>query len=163
MKLLQRNRRQEGSGSDDYYTQRPLPDGAPAPQPEHEEPTAADPRLRDLSKRDYVAILRRAIRKFNDDHMTNIAAALAYYSFLAIPATLMVAVGLFSLFAGPHAVTTFIDKLHGILPGQARSLLEGSLKNLTRHKGTGITVLSIGGVLAVWSLTSAMQHLMWAL
>jgi membrane protein len=110
-----------------------------------------------------VAILRRAFKKFKEDHMTNIAAALAYYAFLAIPAALMVAVGLFSLLAGPHAVTTLIGKLHGILPGQASSLLEGSLKNLTQHKGTGITVLSIGGVLAFWSLTGAMQNLMWAL
>jgi len=127
-------------------------DAAPEPQPE-----------RHLLGRDYVAILRRAFRKFREDHMTNIAAALAYYAFLAIPAVLLVAVGLFSLLAGPHAVTTLIGKLHGILPAQASSLLEDSLKNLTRQKGTGITVLSVGGVLAFWSLTGAMQHLMWAL
>src|SRR5439155_997393 len=51
---------------------------------------------------------------------------------------------------------------HGVVPGQAASLLEGSMKTLTQHKGTSITVLSIGGVLAVWSLTGAMQNLMWA-
>jgi membrane protein len=60
-------------------------------------------------------------------------------------------------------VTTLIDKLHGIVPSQASSLLEESLKNMTQHKGTGIAVLSIGGVLALWSLTGAMQNLMWAL
>ena len=48
--------------------------------------------------------------------MTNLAAALAYYAFLAIPAALLVAAGLFGLLAGPHAVTTVIDKLHGIIP-----------------------------------------------
>jgi membrane protein len=53
--------------------------------------------------------------------------------------------------------------VHGVLPGQARSLLESSLKNMTRHNGTAITVLSVGGVLAFWSLTGAMQNLMWAL
>jgi membrane protein len=120
-------------------------------------------RERPSSVHDYVAILRQALKKFANDHMTNIAAALAYYAFLAIPAALMVAVGLFSLLAGPHAVTTLLGKLHGILPAQAISLLDGSLKNLTQNKGTGITILSIGGVLAFWSLTGAMQHLMWAL
>jgi membrane protein len=164
MKLLQRrrSRRQENDNSAEYNAERPLPDEAPKPQPEHEEPRLADPGPRDLSKRDYLAILRRALKKFNQDHMTNIAAALAYYAFLAIPAALMIAVGLFGLLAGPNAVTTVIGKLHGVVPGQATSLLEGSLKTLTQHKGTSITVLSIGAVLALWSLTSAMQNLMWA-
>src|SRR5205085_3470922 len=60
-------------------------------------------------------------------------------------------------------VTTVIGKLHGIVPGQATSLLDSSLRNMVHNKGTGITVLSIGGVLAFWSLTGAMQNLMWAL
>src|SRR5204862_76689 len=83
--------------------------------------------------RDFLAVIRRAFKKFNGDHMTSIAAALAYYAFMAIPAALLVAVGVFGLFAGPNAITTVIDKLNGILPGQATSLLEGSLKNLTQH------------------------------
>ena len=33
---------------------------------------------------------------------------------------------------------------------------------MTHNKGTGITVLSIGGALALWSLTGAMQNVMWA-
>jgi len=163
MKLLQRNRRTEPETSDDYYVERPLPDEAPEPQPEHEEPRLAEPGPSDLSKRDYLAVLRRAFKEFSNDHMTNIAAALAYYAFLAIPAALMVAVGLFSLLAGPSAVTTLIGKLHGIVPGQATNLLQGSLKNMTQHKGTAISILTIGGVLAFWSLTGAMQNLMWAL
>jgi membrane protein len=158
-----RRQRQERRTDDDYYEERPVPDEAPEPQAEREEPQLADPGPTDLSKRDYVAVVRRAVKEFSRDHMTNIAAALAYYAFLAIPAALMAAVGVFSLVAGPHAVTTLIGKLHGILPGQATSLLEGSLRNMTQHKGTGITVLSIGGVLAFWSLTGAMQNVMWAL
>src|SRR5438067_3540140 len=163
MKLLQRNRRTEHDTSGDYYAERPLPDEAPEPLPEHEEPRLAEPGPSDLSKRDYLAILRRGFKEFSNDHMTNIAAALAYYAFLAIPAALMVAVGLFSLLAGPSAVTTLIGKLHGIVPGQAASLLQGSLKNMTQHKGTALSILTIGGVLALWSLTGAMQNLMWAL
>jgi membrane protein len=161
MKLLQRHRERQRE-ADDYYEERPLPEDAPEPQPEHEEPRVAEPGPRDLSKRDYLAIVRRAIKEFSSDHMTSIAAALAYYAFLAIPAALMVAVGVFGLVAGPSAVGTVIDKLNGILPGQATSLLEGSLKNLTRHKDTGVAVLSVGSVLALWSVTGAMQNVMWA-
>jgi membrane protein len=135
---------------------------APEPQPEHHEQRLHDPGPTDLSTGDYLAILRRSLKRFNRDHMTNIAAALAYYAFLAIPSALMIAVGVFSLIAGPHAITTLIGKLHGIVPSQATNLLDSSLRNMTQHKGAGIAVLSIGGVLALWSLTGAMQNLMWA-
>jgi membrane protein len=162
MKLLQRKSSRADARSDEYHAERPPADEAPEPQPEHGEPRIADPGLTDLSKRDYFAILRRAIKKFNQDHMTNIAAALAYYAFLAIPSALLIAVGLFGLFAGPNAVSTVIEKVHGIVPAQATTLLEGSLKTMTQHKGTSITVLVIGGLLAFWSLTGAMQNLMWA-
>jgi membrane protein len=136
---------------------------APEPQPEHDEPRLEDPGPTDLSKRDYLAIVKRAFKKFNRDHMTSIAAALAYYAFLAIPATLLIVAGLFGLFAGPSAVTTVIDKLHGIVPAQATQLLKGSLQNLTQNQGTSITVLAVGGAFALWSVTGAMQNVMWAL
>jgi membrane protein len=161
MKLL-RNNRQTHETTDDYYDERPLPDEAPEPQPEHREERMDDPGATDLSKHDYGAIVKRAFKAFNRDHMTNIAAALAYYAFLAIPSALLIAVGVFSLVAGPNAVTTLVDKLHSVMPGQATSLLEGSLRTMTQHRGTGITVLSIGAVLALWSLTGAMQNIMWA-
>src|SRR5437764_4609397 len=65
MKLLGKHRHEQ---RDDYYEERPLPDEAPQPQPEHREPRLEEPRPTDLSKRDYLAILRRAFGKFNQDH-----------------------------------------------------------------------------------------------
>jgi membrane protein len=158
MKLLSRSRSDEAADAG-----RPPPAEAPAPQPEPDEPRLEDPGPGDLSKRDYVAILERAAKQANADHITSLAAALAYYAFLAIPATLLIAAGLFGLIAGPDAVTTVIDKLHGIIPGQASSLLEGSLRRLTEKQGTSITLVAVGGVLALWSLSGAMQNVMWAL
>jgi membrane protein len=155
-------RRERPAETDDYYEERPEPDEVIEPQPERHEPQHPDPGLSDLTKQDYVAIFKRAFKRFTGDHMTNIAAALAYYAFLAIPSVLLVAVGVFSLFAGPHAISTVIDKLNGVIPGQATSLLKGSLTTMTQHKGTGVAVLGIGGLLALWSLTGAMQNVMWA-
>jgi membrane protein len=147
---------------------RPLPDeapleDAPQPQPEPSEPTLRDPGPTDLSKRDYLAILKRAFKEANKDHVTNLAAALAYYAFLAIPSALLIAAGVFSLVAGPHAVTTIVDKLGSIIPSQAQTLLEGSLRRMTQRQATGATIAGIGGALALWSLGGAMQNLMWAL
>jgi membrane protein len=147
---------------------RPQPDEAPLedvpePQPERRERSLSDPGVTDLSKRDYVAILKRAVKEANRDHITNLAAALAYYAFLAIPSALLIAAGVFSLVAGPHAVSTIIDKLGTIIPGQAQTLLSGSLRRMTEHQAQGAIVAGIGGALALWSLGGAMQNLMWAL
>jgi len=136
---------------------------APEPEPELEEPRLADADPTDLSKRDYVAILKRAVKRANKDHVTSLAAALAYYAFLAIPAALLLAAGLFGLLADPSAVTTIIKDLHGIVPSQVSSLIEGSLRRLTRQNSTSITLIAVGAVLALWSLSGAMQNVMWAL
>jgi membrane protein len=162
MRLLHRNRTEPARDESDEDG-RPPADEAPEPQPEREEPHLEDPSPGDLSRRDYVAILKRAVKGANEDHITSLAAALAYFAFLAIPATLLIAAGVFGLVAGPHAVTTVIDKLHGIVPGQATSLLEGSLRRLTQKQGTSIVLIAVGGVLALWSLSGAMQNVMWAL
>jgi membrane protein len=147
---------------------RPPPDEAPVedapePQPEQHEPRLGDPEPTDLSKRDYVAILKRSLKEANNDHIPNLAAALAYYAFLAIPSALLLAAGIFSLLAGPHAVSTIVDKLGTIIPGQAQSLLGDSLRRMTQRQATGATIAGIGGALALWSLGGAMQNLMWAL
>src|ERR671937_437000 len=154
MKLLQRRER-----TDDYVEPRPLPDEALEPQPEHDEPRLAEPRPLDLSKRDYLAILRRAFKQAMKDHVTNIAAALAYYAFLAIPSALLLGLGLFSLIAGPHAVTTIVDKLGTIMPSQATSLLKDSLlvlgPQLSKWIGNAIgahTLVTIVWWAAQWPL-----------
>ena len=162
MKLLNRDRdkAQEERADDES---RPLPDEAPEPQPEREEPRLEDPGIKDLSKRDHVAILKRAVKGAREDHITSLAAALAYYAFLAIPATLLIAAGVFGLLAGPDAVNTLIGKLQGIVPAQATDLIRGSLNRLTEKQGTSITLIAVGGVLALWTLSGAMQNVMWAL
>jgi membrane protein len=159
MRLRQRTHREEGRPPPD---EAPVED-APQPQPEHRERTLRDPEPTDLSKRDYVAILKRSLKEANRDHITNLAAALAYYAFLAIPSALLIAAGVFSLVAGPHAVSTIIDKLGTIIPGQAQTLLSSSLRRMTEHQATGAIIAGIGGALALWSLGGAMQNLMWAL
>ena len=145
-------------------TKTPLPADAPRPQPEHEEPTLADPTPGELSKRDYGAIVVRAARESLKDHITNLAAALAYYAFLAIPSLLLVAVGFFSIFAGPDAITTIVEKLQGVVPAETVTLVQDSLERVTaQQSSSGIAMAVVGGVLALWSLTGAMETLMWAL
>jgi len=114
--------------------------------------------------RDYRAVLLRACKEALDDHVTNLAAALAYYAFLAIPALLLVAVGAFSLFAGPEAVSSIVERLSGVVPREAVTLIGDALTRTTEQQaGAGVMMAVAGLVLALWSLSGAMQTLMWAL
>jgi membrane protein len=144
---------------------RPEPDeaqleDAPTPQPERREPTVDDPSVRDLSPRDWLAILRRAAKEMLDDNMPMIAQALAYSTFLAIPSVLLVAVGVFTLFAGPDTITSVVQHLNGVMPGAAQNLLSGSLQRLDGQQGASLVMTIVGFVLALWSTTGAMTSYM---
>jgi membrane protein len=118
---------------------------------------------RTVSGREYLAILKRSFAQFKQHNLTSVAAALAYYAFLAIPSVLLVAVGTFGLVSNPDGAATLVDKLDNVMPEQARSLLQDSLSQLTNKTGTGVAILAVGLVLALWSLTGAMQNVMWGL
>ena len=133
---------------------------APTPQPEQREPELHDPGLTDLSAQDYKAILTRAGKQALAHGITDLAAALAYYSFLAIPAVLLVAVGLFSLFASPDAIATLIDKLGTVVPSQATQLIEDSLRQMNENKSGSLAMVVVGFVLALWTTMGAMTSFM---
>jgi membrane protein len=124
---------------------------------------AAEGELRDLSFRDYLGVVYRGIRSALADNVTNLAAAVAYYGFLAIPSALLVAVGAFGLFAGPSAVNTILDHLSTVMPKSAVDLLGQSLTRTTEAQSGGLIMIGVGIVLALWTLSGAMQTVMWAL
>ena len=136
----------------------------PQPQPEREEPKLAEPGPSDLSKRDYGGIVARAGKQALKHHLTNLAAALAYYGFLAIPSLLLVSVGVFSLVGDRSAVGEIIDRLETVVPQEALSLIRSSLERVTElQSNSGIAMIVVGSVLALWTVTGAMDTLMWAL
>jgi membrane protein len=132
------------------------------PQPEQREPRLVDPDLGDLSKRDYLAIMVRGIKSALADNVTNLASAVAYNAFLAIPSALLVALGAFSLLAGPSAVNTIMTHLSTVMPKSAVSLLGSSLTRTTQAHSGGLAMIIVGVALALWSLSGAMQTVMWA-
>jgi membrane protein len=91
------------------------------------------------------------------------ASALAYSSFLAIPAVLLVVVGLFTLIAGPATITSLVDSFGHVMPPQATQLIGQSLHRLDSRPGTTITMTVAGAILAVWSVAGAMTSYMTAL
>jgi membrane protein len=132
----------------------------PQPQPEVHEPRVDDPGLTDLSRQDYVAIAKRSFREAMDDGITDLAAALAYYTFLALPSVLLLSLGLFTLVAGEDALDTVLDKVGTVAPQETVDLLRDSLTRAMDNQSASIAMIAVGGVIALWAVTGAMTAFM---
>ncbi len=108
-------------------------------------------------------IARRVIAEARDDHITTTAQALAYSVFLAIPAVLLVVLGVFSLVATPEDVGALIDRMRGVIPPEAATLLGESLSRSASSPGSGVLMTVAGLVLAIWTTSSAATTLMQAI
>ena len=117
------------------------------------------PRLRAFLTDAWI-VLRRAVAKAREDDVTLVAQALAYSLFLAIPAAMLVALGVFSIFADASTVESLIVRAQTVLPAEAATLLRDSLRRSTESPSSGIVMTVLGLALAVWTTTSAAVTLM---
>jgi membrane protein len=110
---------------------------------EPEQPT-------DLPRQALPGVLKRTIREFNADHLTDLAAALTYYGVLSIFPMLIVIVSLLGLIG--HSVTQpLISSLSTVAPGSAKSIFVHAIDNIQSHRGTAGVVFIVGLVAALWS------------
>ncbi len=135
---------------------RPLSEPvAPAVAAELSEPPPPVPAWRRA-----LDVLVTSFRAALAGNVTDVAAALAYYAFLAIPAVLLVAVGIFGQVAGPDAVQSIVDRLDGVVPDDALTLIQDTLTRVTEGSGGDLTLVVVGFVLALWTASGAMSALM---
>jgi membrane protein len=73
----------------------------------------------DLGARGWWGALKRTFREFREDNLTDRAAALTYYSVLAIFPALIVLVSILGL-VGESATKPLIDNLGTVAPGPAK-------------------------------------------
>jgi membrane protein len=121
------------------------------------------PPQRRMRARDTAGVLVRAAGRTRSDHATNLAQAIAFNLFLAIPSAALVGVGVFATAGDAGLARRLLGHLDGIVPASAITLLNGSLTKVTHHSSGGVIMIAAGVVLAVWSLTGAMKTLIWAL
>lgn len=105
-------------------------------------------------------IVRRAVQEARDDDVSTMARALAYSLFLAIPAALLVVLGVFSLVADAGTVDELLERAGSVMPQEAVALLRDSLRRSSESAGSGLLLTAAGLALAVWTTTSAATTLM---
>ncbi len=106
------------------------------------------------------AVLQGAVRKSRADGLPTLAQAIAYSLFLAIPAAALVVLGVFSLFADPHAIDRVVESARGVMPAEAADLLRQSLQRSAGSTGSNVLMTVLGLALALWTTTSAAGNLM---
>jgi membrane protein len=96
------------------------------------------------------AVLKRTIKGFSNDNLTDWAAALTYYGVLAIFPALIVLVSVLGL-VGNSATQPLIDNLGSVAPGPAKDILTSALKNLQGSQGAAGVLFVVGLLGALWS------------
>src|SRR3954469_11491143 len=104
----------------------------------------------DMEGRSWLGTLKRTIREFKEDNLTDWAAALTYYGILAIFPALLALVSLLGL-AGHDTTQSLIDNLGKLAPGPAKDILTNAIKNLQKSQGAAGIMVIVGLALALWS------------
>src|SRR5687767_1397521 len=104
----------------------------------------------DLSGRSWWGVLKRTVREFREDNLTDWAAALTYYAVLAIFPALIVLVSVLGLI-GESATQPLIDNLGEVAPGPAKDIFTNAIENIQGSKGAAGVFFVIGLLGALWS------------
>src|SRR5688500_76258 len=91
----------------------------------------------DLSKESWGAVLKRTLREFKEDDLTDWAAALTYYAILSLFPGLLVLVSILGLI-GASAIQPLIDNLGTVAPGPAKEIVTSVLTGLQSSGAAGI-------------------------
>ena len=97
-----------------------------------------------------MSTLKRTIREFQKDNLTDWAAALTYYGVLAIFPALLALVSVLGLI-GPSATQPLIDNLGTVAPGPAKDIFTSAIQNLQKNQGAALIPFVIGLAVALWS------------
>jgi membrane protein len=100
--------------------------------------------------RQWWPVLKRTVKEFRDDNLTDWAAALTYYSVLAIFPALIVLVSILGL-VGHSATQPLLDELGTVAPGPAKEIFTNAIKNLQGSQGAAGVLFIVGLLTALWS------------
>jgi membrane protein len=125
-------------------TREQLPPAKPTAEEGPAKPTQ-------LSRRSWLGVLKRTIKEYQRDNLSDWAAALTYYAILSLFPGLLVLVSGLGLF-GQNTVKTVVDNITAIAPGTVQTILRGAVDNIQKGgQGTAglLALVSLAG--ALWS------------
>ncbi|HEX8066902.1 MAG TPA: YihY/virulence factor BrkB family protein [Thermoleophilaceae bacterium] len=115
-----------------------------------QETTQAPEHPGQLEGRSLVATLKRTVKEFQADNLTDWAAALTYYAILSIFPALIVLVSILGL-VGTSATQPLLDNLATVAPGPAQEIFTSAIQNLQSSRGAAGVLAIVGIAGALWS------------
>jgi membrane protein len=114
----------------------------------------------EIPTRGWLDIARRVKAEAKDDNLSLLAGGVAFFSMLSLVPALVALVSLYGLFADPSDVERQARDLTKALPAEARDLIVQQLRNVVDSSNASLSLAAIGGlVLALWSASAAVKHL----
>jgi YihY family inner membrane protein len=104
----------------------------------------------DLPGGSWWAAVKRTVREFRVDNLSDWAAALTYYAVLSIFPALLVLVSLVDL-AGQGTIQALLDNLGRLAPGSVNEVLATAIRNLQQTRGSAGVLALVGLAAALWS------------
>jgi membrane protein len=105
-------------------------------------PTGAD------AKPTVFSTLKRTLKEFSEDNLTDWAAALTYYGVLALFPALLATLSIIGLLVDPATLT---DALTAVIPGAAATTINPVIQQIAGNSSTAGFGLIVGVVGAIWS------------
>jgi membrane protein len=96
--------------------------------------------------------LKRTAQEFQEDNLTDWAAALTYYGLLALFPALIALVSIVGLVGNPESTTnTLTDIVNRVGPNSATTTFEGPIRQVTESRATAGFALIVSTLVALWS------------
>src|SRR6476620_711492 len=104
----------------------------------------------DLGKRSWIGVFKRTAKEFNNDALTDWAAALTYYGVLALFPGLLALVSIVGLM-GESTAQSLLTNLETATPGPAKDIVVNTITGLQKSQGTAGVMFVVGIAGAIWS------------
>jgi len=105
----------------------------------------------ELSKRSWMDVLKRTVKEFNDDNLTDWAAALTYYGVLSIFPGILVLLSLSGLLLTDTTQNAVLTNAQQLFPPSIAEPVTGAIDELKKGSGAAGILAIVGLLGAVWT------------
>jgi membrane protein len=108
--------------------------------------------LRMLAKRTWLGTVKRTVREFRDDNLTDWAAALTYYAVLSLFPAFIALISILGLVVDPQTITRVItDVVSQLGPASAVDTFKEPIEQIANNRSTAVWGLILGVATALWT------------
>ncbi|MCP1366348.1 YihY/virulence factor BrkB family protein, partial [Halomonas sp. BBD48] len=114
-----------------------------------------------IPKPGWKAVLKRSKEEMSRDHVSMVAAGIAFYGLLAIVPAIVATISLWALLFDPQQITQQISSISHLLPEEAANIIRQQAQQASQGAGAGMSLAAIGGLLlAIYSSSRGVDGFM---